>query len=113
VVQLNRRYKDRGAFIIGETWFAFELPMEVGFDLSTLDQQVDIRFRCDDQEAAISGLPSSASNVLEAQNYCHRGQEVSWKKRSLEHDSDTHPLKEGEYDILIHRTLFPALSSGL
>jgi len=93
VVQLNRRYKDHGAFIIGGTWFAFELPMEVRFKLSSLDQQVDIRFRCDDHEVAISGLPNSASNVLEAQNHYHRGQEISWKKRRLEHDSDTRPLK--------------------
>lgn len=84
VTQLNRRYQDNGNFIIGAKPFAFEIPTKVEFGVSSLEEQIEIRFCCDNQAAAISGFPNSAYNVWEIQEDWHRGQ-----KRKLEYESDT------------------------
>lgn len=82
-IQLEERFGKTGGFIIGDNeWIDFKLPVEVEFQVSSIEEPFNIRFRCDDQETSISGLPNTVSRVLALQQDWHRGQERSWRKRT-------------------------------
>lgn len=84
--RLKSRYQGNSGFKVGDTWFDFELPTRIEFERPNLDDEFEISFRHNDQEAVISGFPITSRKILELQSNWHRGQERSWRKRPLEHD---------------------------
>jgi len=95
--QLRERFGEDGGFVIGDEGFDFEIPREIVFTLPSLNEEFSIRLHCHDQEAPISGFPSTAGEILALQTDWHRGQAKSNKKRNLEENADCRPLKKMRY----------------
>ncbi len=82
---LNLRFADTAVFVVGDTTVRFQSPCKVAFHLAEPTRDFDVRLRCHDRDASISGFPDTALNLYGCQVTSSQGQTAL---NSFMHQSD-------------------------